>query len=108
MNEITSRSLLNFVVEFSKPCNEDMQCDLEVSLPWDPFVKLREEVSKSRTCLMEQRKFEFEGSLEIQVPDTDLKKIEIREDYGQCFHLRSYCHAIIFGRGKLLTFSLIL
>ena len=84
-NGLQSTSLRLLVREACNPCNENMNCDLEVSLPWDPFIPLRNELSRSKSLMLSELEFSYKYLMGMCLPDNDLKKICMENIAGKCY-----------------------
>ena len=63
-------------------CSENMNCNLEVSLPWDPFVMLRNELIEAKATLHSELKLCYTKTLESSMLDDDLVIIGIGDAAG--------------------------
>ena len=75
-------TLIPFIRENCNLCNENMNCGLEVLLPWDPFLMLRNELFESKNTLNSELKLCFEETVKVCLLDGDLKTIAIGETTG--------------------------
>ena len=75
-------TLMPFIREKYNLCNENMNCGLEVLLPWDPFLMLRNELFESKSMLNSELKLCFKENVKNCLLDGDLKTIAPDEATG--------------------------
>ena len=75
-------TLAAFIREKYNLCSENMNCNLEVSLPWDPFLTLRNELIDAKNILHSELELGCTETVENCMSDDDLDIVEIGDAAG--------------------------
>ena len=75
-------TLTAFIREKYNLCSENMNCNLEVSLPWDPFIMLRNELIEAKNILHSELDLGCTETVENCMSDDDLDIVGIGDAAG--------------------------
>ena len=75
---------VSLVLQAFNPANQNTNCNLEVTLPWDPFINLTDLITRSRRFLAaEIKNCGYDVVVQNAQIDWDLKKIDLLECKGK-------------------------
>ena len=84
IKDTVTSCFFSLVLQTFNPANQNTNCNLEVTLPWDPFINVTDLITCSRKLLAaEIKNCGYDVVVKKAQIDWDLKKIDLLECKGK-------------------------